>query len=93
MMNNMIAPVVYILCMITSLGCAVMLLKSYRQRGVGILLWSGLCFIGFALNNALLLVDYGIGGLADLSVIRTIPAFVGVSLLLYGLITETSKGR
>ena len=45
------AAIVYILCALTSLTCAVLLLRAYRQNGVRLLFWSGLCFIGLALNG------------------------------------------
>lgn len=82
------ANVVYALCAGTSLICAVLLLRGYARNGVRLLLWSGLCFVGFFLNNALLLVDVEIMA-EDLSVWRTMPALIGTGLLLYGLIWET----
>jgi hypothetical protein len=81
--------IVYILCAITSATCAMLLLRSYKQSGVRLLLWSGLCFIGFALNNILLIVDVQIGDAADLSIIRTIPSLIGIALLLYGFIWDS----
>ena len=45
---------VYLLCALTSLACAVLLLRGYFRTRVRLLLWSGLCFVGLALNNALL---------------------------------------
>jgi hypothetical protein len=80
--------VVYILCAITSAACAMLLLRAYRQNGVRLLLWSGLCFVGFALNNVLLIVDVQIGEAADLSIVRTIPSLIGICLLLYGFIWD-----
>ena len=82
------AALVYILCTLTSLTCAILLLRGYWQSRVRLLLWSGLCFIGFALNNALLYVDTVIIPQTDLSIVRTMPALIGVVLLLYGLIWE-----
>ncbi len=79
---------VYLLCCITSLACAVLLLRGYQQSGVRLLLWSGLCFVGLALNNILLVVDTHIITSTDLSIVRSVPALVGISLLLYGLIWE-----
>ncbi len=81
--------IVYILCAVTSAACAVLLLRTYARNGVRLLLWSGLCFIGFALNNLLLLLDLRVFPEVDLSIIRTLPAFCGILLLLYGLIWDT----
>jgi hypothetical protein len=82
------AAVIYILCALTSLACAVLLLRGYKQSGVRLLLWSGLCFIGLALNNALLYADKNMVPQTDLSGVRLIPAVIGVALLLYGLIWD-----
>jgi len=82
------AGLVYVLCAATSLACAVLLLRGYRQSGARLLLWSGWCFIGLALNNALLFVDLELLPERDLFAVRSIPALVGLMLLLYGLIWE-----
>lgn len=81
--------VVYGLCALTSLACAFLLLRGYRESGVRLLLWSGLCFLGLATNNVILFVDLRVVPELDLSVWRTLPAVLGVGLLLYGLIWDT----
>ncbi len=83
------ATLVYALCALTSLACAVLLLRGYASSHVRLLLWSGLCFCGLALNNVLLLVDKRLVPTMDLSLWRTLPAVAGVALLLYGLVWET----
>lgn len=85
--------VVYILCTLTSLLCAALLLRAYRHsRGAArLLLWSGLCFVGLALNNALLFVDRQIVPEVSLRIFRIIPAFLGVLCLLWGLIWEEAS--
>ncbi|HUP50537.1 MAG TPA: DUF5985 family protein [Thermoanaerobaculia bacterium] len=85
----MIGFVVYGLCVITSATCAALLLRGYARNRVPLLLWSGLCFLGLALNNLLLFIDVQVIPLVDLSAWRTLPALVGVLLLLYGMIWET----
>ena len=80
--------IVYLLCAITSATCAMLLLRGYKQSGARLLLWSGLCFVGFALNNILLIVDVQIGEAADLSIVRAIPSLIGICLLLYGVIWD-----
>jgi hypothetical protein len=83
------ATLVYALCALTSLACALLLLRGYRSTGVRLLLWSGLCFGGLALNNLLLLIDKRVAPTLDLSLWRTLPALAGIALLLYGLVWET----
>ena len=86
----MIPAVVYSLCTVTSTFCALVLLLQYRKTRVSLLFWSGVCFVGFALNNALLIADYIIPNeVADLSVVRTIPALVGLTVMLIAFIRET----
>jgi hypothetical protein len=82
------AGVIYILCALTSFACAVLLLRGFKQHRVRLLLWSGLCFIGLALNNLLLYIDIQVLPQTDLSTVRTLPALAGVALLLYGLIWD-----
>ena len=82
------ADIVYILCALTSLTCAILLLRSFSANRVRLLLWSGLCFGGFALNNILLIIDMRVMTGTDLSIIRTIPAFLGLLLLLYGMVWD-----
>lgn len=82
------SEVIYGLCAITAFGCAWLLFTSYKRNKSRLLLWSGLCFVGLFLNNALLVSDQLIGPVIDLSTWRLIPAVVGMALLLYGLIWE-----
>ena len=82
------ANAVYLLCAVTSLACAVLLLRGYLRSRVRLLLWSCLCFVGLALNNILLVVDLIILPEGDLSLLRNLPALVGLALLVFGLIWE-----
>jgi hypothetical protein len=81
------AGIIFILCALTSLACAVLLLRGYFQTRVRLLLWTGLCFAGLFLNNLLLVVDARTPAV-DLSVWRSLPAVVGVALLIYGLVWD-----
>lgn len=82
------AETVYLLCAATSTACAVLLLRAHRRTGTPLLLWSGLCFVGLALNNTILVVDLLLVPDVDLSTWRLVPAALGVALLLYGLVWE-----
>lgn len=82
------ADAVYLLCAVTSLACAVLLLRGYVRSRVRLLLWSCLCFVGLALNNILLVLDLIVLPERDLSLLRNLPALVGLALLVYGLIWE-----
>lgn len=79
---------VYVLCALTSLACAVLLLRGYARTRVRLLLWSGLCFVGLTLNNAWLVIAYN-AVTSDLSNWRTLPALAGVAILVYGLVWDS----
>lgn len=79
---------VYLLCAGTSLACALLLLRAHHRTGTRLLVWSGLCFVGLALNNAILVLDLMVVPDVNLSTWRLVPAALGVSLLLYGLIWD-----
>jgi hypothetical protein len=66
-----------------------MLREGYKKNRFKLLFWSSLGFLGFALNNILLFLDQVVIANYDLSVIRTVPALIGVVTLLYGLISDT----
>lgn len=83
------ATLVYALCALTSVACAVLLFRGYAASGVRLLLWSALCFVGLATNNVLLFVDLGLVPAVDLSVWRSLPTLAGLLLLVYGLVWET----
>jgi hypothetical protein len=78
---------VYILCALTSLACAVLLVRSYFRSRTKLLLWSSVCFVGLTINNVLLVIDR-LGDL-DLSLSRSLTAFAAVLSLLLGLVWST----
>lgn len=80
---------VYLLCAATSGLCALLLLRSYGKNGLRLLLWSGLCFIGLTLDNVLLFFDLIVFPEVNMALVRRAGAFVGLSLLIYGLIWDT----
>lgn len=83
------AAAVYVLCALTSLACAILLLRAYQARGVRLLLWSGLAFVGFTLGNMMLVVDRVVTGPeVDLSIWRSLPVLAGIAVLIYGLVWD-----
>lgn len=84
----MIAAVVYVLCALTSVACALLLLRAYGRSRLRLLFWSGLCFVLLALENAILFVDLLVVPRTDLSAIHDAVGLLGLLLLLYGLIWE-----
>lgn len=84
------AETVYILSGITSLTCALLLFRGFLSSQSRLLLWSSLCFFGLTLNNFLLFLDLVIIPEVDLSISRSLAAFLGLALLLYGLIWDVA---
>jgi hypothetical protein len=82
------AEFVYGLCTITSILCAVLLFRGYHRNRTRLLFWSSLCFVGLALNNALLLADLYLVPDIDLFVPRAGTALIGMGVLLFGLIWD-----
>ncbi len=80
--------IIYGLCALTCLLCAVLLLRAYLRSRARVLFWSGLCFVGLTVSNVLLVLDRIVLPLVDLSTPRLAVALVSVLLLLYGLVME-----
>ena len=84
------APVVYILGILTTLVCAVLLLRGYSQSGKKLLLWSALCFAGLTLSNMVMFVDLVLlPTTTNLYFTRLLIAALAMLMLLYGLIWES----
>jgi hydrogenase/urease accessory protein HupE len=82
------AETVYVLCALTSVICALLLVRSWKRSRARILLWSSLCFVGLAANNILLLTDLVFIPDVDLSIVRATTALGAVAVLVIGLIWE-----
>jgi hypothetical protein len=81
---------VYILCALTSVVCATLLFRGYRETRTTLLFWSSICFVGLAGNNVLLFVDRVVlPTQVDLNLSRTILALVALLVLLFGLVWES----
>ncbi|MFC1456478.1 DUF5985 family protein [Microvirga arabica] len=81
--------IIYSLCLLTSAGCAILLVRSYRQTRAKLLLWSALCFVLLAVNNLLVVIDLIVLPSVDLVPLRNLAALAAVSVLLFGFIWET----
>lgn len=85
----MLAELVYLLGALVTALCAVLLLRGYARSRSRLLLWSGLCFIGLTVSNALLFVDLQIFPEVDLYMWRLGTAAAAMLLLVYGLVFES----
>jgi hypothetical protein len=85
------AELIYSLCTLTSVGCALLLVRGYRRQRTSLLLWSALCFSGLALNSALTVLDLLVfAASSDLSLPRAIVAAAAMVALVIGLVWSKS---
>ena len=82
------AIVVYTLCALTALLCAVLLLRGYARTRSKVLWWSGLCFTGLMISNIGLVLDKLVFSASDFSVWRLWITMIALLMLLYGLIYD-----
>lgn len=87
--TTFLSGAVYLLCAGTSCICAVLLLRGYSKNAVRLLFWSGLCFIGLALDNAMLYIDLVVVPDVNIAIWRRVPALAALTLLIYGLIWDS----
>ena len=80
--------IIYTLCTLTSMLCAVLLLRSYSKSKYRLLYWAGLCFVGLTLNNMLLVADKLIVSNFDLFPLRVTVGFLALCFFMYGLIFD-----
>ena len=82
------AAIIYTLCTLTSLLCAVLLLRSYFRSRYRLLYWAGICFVGITLNNMLLVADKLVFSDVDLFPLRMVVGFLALCFFMYGLIFD-----
>jgi hypothetical protein len=83
------AAAVYMLCALTSIVCATLLLRTAPRSGARLLFWSGWAFACMALGNVLLFLDLVMFPQFDLLLVRNLITLSGIVMMLYGLIFET----
>ena len=83
-----LAEGIYLLCACTSLVAAALLFRQYRARPSTLLFWSFVAFIGLAINNVLVFVDFGIARSVDLALPRSLAGTLAMFALVWGLVWE-----
>jgi len=88
----MIEKIVYLFCAIVTIGCPVLLLRSYLQNRTKLVFWGAVFFICFALSNVLLFIDLGVlPPQYDLSPYRDGLTLAGLVAIIFGLIKEGGR--
>jgi hypothetical protein len=85
----MVTTLVYAMCALTCLLCAVLLFRGYASSRSKLLFWSGLCFTGLLLSNVVLVLDKLVYTEIDLLPVRLWITLTALALLLYGLLYES----
>ncbi len=85
----MLPVAIYLLCFLTCLACAGLLLRAYRRSAARLLLWSGICFVFLSVNNLAVIFDILVFPTADLQVWRHGASLAAVATLLFGLVWES----
>jgi hypothetical protein len=87
--NALGAAAVYLLCLATSVVCALLVARAWRRTGSRLLLWTALSFAFLALNNLLVVADMVVFPTIDFWLWRQLAAGAALAVLLYGFIGET----
>ena len=82
-------PLVFLLCIATSLICMGLLFRGWHRTRTRLLLWSALCFVFLAINNLLVFFDLVLLPDVDLRPLRLAASLTAVTLLLWGLLWES----
>jgi hydrogenase/urease accessory protein HupE len=84
----MMANIIYLLCSILSMGCAILLGRAYQRNPVRLIFWTTVSFVGLAINNITLLLDIVVFPNIDFSIWRALTFFGSVAVLAFGLTWE-----
>ncbi len=87
-MPALVPTLVYLLCFLTSLICALLLGRSYARTRTRMLLWSAICFSFLALANLVVVFDLLVFPAVDLRSVRLWLSLAAVAILLFGFIWD-----
>jgi len=86
--GHLIPQLVYGLCALTSIACALLMFRGWVRDRQGLLFWVGLGFIGLAINHVLLFIDLVVITSVDMSTARAAVGLGAMTVLLFTLIWE-----
>lgn len=90
-MSLTLPAAVYVLCFVTSATCAWLLARGYLRSKARLLLWSALCFVLLAANNALVIVDLLILTATTFRLERLVIMLAAVAVLLFGFVWDLEE--
>ena len=86
-MFDLLSNILYLLCLLSSVVCMVLLLRGYRRTGMRLLLWSGICFVCLSASNLVLIIDVQLTEV-DLHAYRLGLSLLAGIVLMFGFIWE-----
>lgn len=90
-MGDSLPTIVYVLCFLTSTGCAVLLARNYFRTQARLLLWSAVCFALLAANNLVVVFDLVLLPDTDFRLLRALLSLAAVAVLLFGFIWDLEE--
>jgi hypothetical protein len=88
-MSSAAQSFVYLLCLLTSVLCAALLVRSYLKSRTRLLLWSALCFVLLAVNNFFVVLDVLVIPTISFIPARQLASLSAIAVLLFGFIWDT----
>lgn len=90
-MTEVLAGIVYVLCLATCAACAWLLGRSYQRNRTRLLLWSSICFGFLAANNLVLVLDLVVLPASDLRLPRLVLALAAIVSLIWGFLWQVEE--
>ena len=87
-MPALVPTLVYLLCFLTSVICALLLGRSYARTGARMRLWSAIGCSFLALANLFVVFDLLVFPAVDLRPVRLWLSLAAVAVLLFGFIWD-----
>jgi hypothetical protein len=88
-MSSAAQSFVYLLCLLTSVLCAALLVRSYLKSRTRLLLRSALCFVLLAVNNFFVVLDVLVIPTISFIPARQLASLSAIAVLLFGFIWDT----
>jgi hypothetical protein len=88
-MSSAAQSFVYLLCLLTSVLCAALLVRSYLKSRTRLLLWSALCFVLLAVNNFFVVLDVLVIPTISFIPARQLASLSAIAVLLFGFVWDT----
>jgi len=83
------ALAVYLLSVLVGAACCLLLARQHRRNPSRLLLAAAICFAGLALNDLGRIVDVFVLPDISLLAVRSLPALIGLAILVHALVKET----